>query len=142
MSVMKRLVLTAVLVLASSGVAGVTVADERLPRVAFFGFQLVNTSPQPTTPEETQRIHMLNDMFQQKLDASGRFKIVSIPAELRDKIAGAAEISNCNGCERDFALEAGADWAAECGVWVTEGSPQEISLSNTFGMRKRGFPGN
>jgi Protein of unknown function (DUF2380) len=76
MTAMKRLVLTAVLVLASGGVAGVTAADERLPRVAFFGFQLVNTSPQPTTPEETQRIHTLNDMFQQKLDASGRFKIV------------------------------------------------------------------
>jgi hypothetical protein len=112
MTAMKRLVLTAVLVLTSNGIAGATMADERLPRVAFFGFQLINTSPQPTTPEETQRIHMLNDMFQQKLDASGRFKIVSIPAELRDKIAGAAEISNCNGCERDFALEAGADWAA------------------------------
>ena len=51
MSVMKRLVLTAVLVLASSGIAGVTAADQGLPRVAFFGFQLVNTSPQPTTPE-------------------------------------------------------------------------------------------
>ena len=111
MSVMKRLVVTAVLVLASSGVAGVTAADQGLPRVAFFGFQLINTSPQLTTPEETQRIRMLNDMFQQKLDASGRFKMVSIPVELRDKIAGAAEISNCNGCERAFALEAGADWA-------------------------------
>jgi uncharacterized protein DUF2380 len=112
MAVMKRLVLTAVLVLASSGIAGVTAADQGLPRVAFFGFQLINTSPQPTTPEETQRIRMLDDMFRQKLDASGRFKVVSIPIELRDKIAGAAEISNCNGCERDFALEAGADWAA------------------------------
>ena len=112
MSVMKRLVLTAVLVLASSGIAGVTAADQGLPRVAFFGFQLVNTSPQPTTPEETRRIRVLDDMFRQKLDASGRFKVVSIPIELRDKIAGAAEISNCNGCERDFALEAGADWAA------------------------------
>ena len=112
MSVMKTLVLTAVLVLASSGIAGVTAADQGLPRVAFFGFQLINTSPQPTTPEETQRIRMLDDMFQQKLNASGRFKMVSIPVELRNKIAGAAEISNCNGCERDFALEAGADWAA------------------------------
>ena len=112
MFMMKRLALTAVLILASSGIAGVTAADQGLPRVAFFGFQLINTSPQPTTPEETQRIHMLNDMFQQKLDASGRFKMVSIPIELRDKIAGAAEMSNCNGCERDFALEAGADWAA------------------------------
>ena len=112
MFVMKRLALTAVLILASSGIAGVTAADQGLPRVAFFGFQLINTSPQPTAPEETQRIRMLDDMFQQKLDASGRFKIVSLPTELRDKIAAAAEISNCNGCERDFALEAGADWAA------------------------------
>jgi Protein of unknown function (DUF2380) len=97
----------AILVLASSGIS----ADQGLPRVAFFGFQLINTSPEPTRPEEMQRIRMLDDMFQQKLDASGRFKMVSIPTELRDKIAASAEISNCNGCERDFALEAGADWA-------------------------------
>jgi hypothetical protein len=112
MSVMKSLVLTAVLVLASSGIAGATTADQGEPRVAFFGFRLINTSLQPTAPEETQRIRMLEDMFQQKLNASGRFKTVSLPTELRDKIAAAAEISNCNGCERDFALEAGADWAA------------------------------
>jgi hypothetical protein len=109
----KALVLTVVLVLVgSSGIAGEAAADQALPRVAFFGFQLINTSPQPTTPEERQRIRMLDDMFHQKLDASGRFKLVSIPSELRDKIAAGPEISNCNGCERDFALEAGADWAA------------------------------
>ena len=62
MSVMKRLVLTAVLILASSGIAGVTAADQGRPRVAFFGFQLINTSLQPTTPEETQRVRMLDDM--------------------------------------------------------------------------------
>jgi Protein of unknown function (DUF2380) len=112
MSVMKLFVLTAVLVVASSRIAGVAAADQGRPRVAFFGFQLINTSPQPTTPEETERIRTLDDIFLQKLDASGRFKMVSIPAELRDKIAASAEISNCNGCERDFALEAGADWAA------------------------------
>jgi hypothetical protein len=109
----KGLVLTVVLVLLGpSGIAGEAAADQTLPRVAFFGFQLINTSPQPTTPEETQRIRMLDDMFRQKLDSSGRFKVVSIPSELRDKIAEGPEISNCNGCERDFALEAGADWAA------------------------------
>jgi hypothetical protein len=108
----KAFVLTLVLVfLGSSGIAG-EAANQTLPRVAFFGFQLINTSPQPTTPEETQRVRMLDDMFQQKLDASGRFKMISIPSTLRDKIAAAPEISNCNGCERDFALEAGADWAA------------------------------
>jgi Protein of unknown function (DUF2380) len=108
----KGLVVRVVLVLGSSGIAGMTAADQTLPRVAFFGFQLINTSPQPTMPDETQRIRMLDDMFQQKLDASGRFKMVSIPPEVRDKVAASAEISNCNGCERDFALEAGADWAA------------------------------
>jgi hypothetical protein len=109
----KALILTVVsIVVGSSGIAGVTEADQTLPRVAFFGFQLINTSPQPTTPDEKQRIRMLDDMFQQKLDASGRFTMVSIPSQLRDKIAAAPEISNCNGCERDFALEAGADWAA------------------------------
>jgi hypothetical protein len=108
----KGLVVTVVLVLGSGGVAKMTAADQTPPRVAFFGFQLINTSLQPTTPEETQRIRMLDDMFQQKLDASGRFKIVSVPSGLRDRIAVAPEISNCNGCERDFAVEAGADWAA------------------------------
>jgi hypothetical protein len=108
----KGLAFAVLLVLGSSSIAGTTEADQSPPRVAFFGFQLINTSPQPTTPEETQRIRMLDDMFQQKLDASGRFKIVSIPSNVRDKIDAAPEISNCNGCERDFAVEAGADWAA------------------------------
>jgi hypothetical protein len=109
----KALIWTVVsIVVSTSGVAGVTEADQTPPRVAFFGFQLINTSPQPTTPDEKQRIRMLDNMFQQKLDASGRFKMISIPSKLRDKIAAAPEISNCNGCERDFALEAGADWAA------------------------------
>jgi hypothetical protein len=46
--------------------------------------------------------------------------MVAIPVELRDKIASAAEITNCNGCERDFALEAGAD----CAAW---GTVQKVS---------------
>jgi len=107
----KRLALTVVLILGSSSSAAVA-ADRTPPSVAFFGFQLINTSPQPTTPEETKRIRMLDDMFRQKLSASGRFAIVPIPPELRDKVAVAPEINNCNGCERNFALEAGADWAA------------------------------
>jgi hypothetical protein len=112
MSVKALILMVVLVVLRSGGIAGVTEGDQTPPRVAFFGFQLINTSPQPTTSEETQRIRMLDDMFQRKLDASGRFKMMSIPSELRDKVAAAPEISNCNGCERDFAFEAGADWAA------------------------------
>jgi hypothetical protein len=108
----KASVLAAVLVLGTGGTAEVMAADQAPPRVAFFGFQLINTSLQSTTPEEEQRIRMLDDAFRQKLDASGRFKIVPIPPDLREAVAAAPEISNCNGCERDFARKAGADWAA------------------------------
>ena len=108
----KALVLTAVLVLGAGGVAEGAPAHQAPPRVAFFGFQLINTSLQSTTAEEEARIRMLDDAFRKKLDASGRFKIVPIPPDLREEVAAAPEISNCNGCERDFAIKAGADWAA------------------------------
>jgi hypothetical protein len=55
---------------------------------------------------------MLEDAFRKKLDASGRFKIVPIPSDVLQEVAAAPEISNCNGCEREFAIKAGADWAA------------------------------
>jgi Protein of unknown function (DUF2380) len=108
----KALFLTAALVLGAGGVAEGAPADQAPPRVAFFGFQLINTSLQSTTAEEEARIRMLDDAFRKKLDASGRFKIVPIPPDLREEVAAAPEISNCNGCERDFAIKAGADWAA------------------------------
>jgi hypothetical protein len=85
--------------------------DQAIPRVAFFGFQLINTSLQSTTPEEAQRIRSLDGMFQRKLTSSGRFQLIPVPPDLDDAIA-AAPIANCNGCERDFALKAGADLAA------------------------------
>jgi hypothetical protein len=86
--------------------------DQIPPRVAFFGFQLINTSLEPTTPAENERIRMLGDLLRQKLDASGQFTIVPIPPELREKLAAGPEISNCNGCQRDFARQVDADWAA------------------------------
>ena len=91
----------------------IAAADEtRVPTVAFFGFQLINTSLQPTSPAEDQRIGMLDRLFQERLDNSGRFKIVPIPPELQQKIAAGPEISGCNGCERGYAKTIGADWAA------------------------------
>ena len=52
-----------------------------VPSVAFFGFSLFNTSLEPTKPEEEARIKMIDELFRQKLDASGKFKIVPISAE-------------------------------------------------------------
>lgn len=68
---------------------------------------------------------MLDDLFRQKLDASGRFHIVAIPPELQRQIASGAEIRNCNGCERDYAVRAGADWAA----WSTVQKVSDLILN-------------
>ena len=94
------LAFVALLISCMSAVPGAPADD--IPQVAFLGFQLINTSLEPTTPAEDQRIHMLDDLLRQKLDASGRFKIVSIPPDLRQEITDGPEISNCNGCQRDW----------------------------------------
>ena len=82
------------------------------PRIAFFGFELINTSLEPTTESELHRIDMLDELFRQRLDSSGRFKIVPIPPDAQQRIAAGPDISGCNGCERDYAKSIGADWAA------------------------------
>jgi hypothetical protein len=81
-------------------------------RVAFFGFELINTSIESTRPEEVRRIHMLDESFTHKLSNSGRFEIPPIPDDLRDRIAAGPGIANCNGCQRDYAQKLDADLAA------------------------------
>jgi hypothetical protein len=93
------------------GVAIATQAAE-VPKVAFFGFQLINTSLEATTPAEDRRVKLLDETFAERLDTSGRFKIVPIPPEPQKKMAAGPEISGCNGCERDYAKTLGAEWAA------------------------------
>lgn len=83
-----------------------------VPKVAFLGFELLNTSLEPTTPSERGRIDMLDDLFRQKLDHSGRFTMVPIAPALQRQVADAPNISGCNGCERGFAKAAGGNWAA------------------------------
>ena len=104
---MKATVSAKIIALGASYTSQVIANDQSTPRVAFFGFQLINTSLQSAAPEEAQRIRSLDDTFQRKLNASGRFQLIAIPHDLDDAIA-AASIANCN----DFALKAGADLAA------------------------------
>lgn len=82
------------------------------PRVAFFGFSIINTSLEATKPEEEARLRMLENLLRERLAASGRFTIAEVSSELQQEIARGADIRDCNGCERDYAKRAGADWAA------------------------------
>ncbi|HEY6334517.1 MAG TPA: DUF3280 domain-containing protein [Alphaproteobacteria bacterium] len=101
---------TALIGLVGAGAAPAHAGD--IPSVAFFGFDLINTSLEQTTPVEVRRLEMLGDLFRDKLNASGRFKIIPIPADMQTEIQSGPAISGCNGCERGFAVRAGADWAA------------------------------
>jgi hypothetical protein len=83
-----------------------------LPRVAFFGFELINTSLEPTAEAEVERIHLLDDILREKLTSSRRFEIVDLPPDTVKEIASGPSISNCNGCQRKLAQRLGADWAA------------------------------
>jgi len=109
---MTTVVLTAGLVGGSLGFAGAAAADNGSPRVAFFGFHLINTSLEPTTAAEDRRIRELDELFREKLSASGRFTLVAIPPDMQKEITAGPEISSCNGCERDLAKRLGADRAA------------------------------
>jgi len=110
-SMRSSVILHAVLAWAvSAGIAGAEANG--IPRVAFFGFDLINSSLEPPNPLEDRRLAMLADRFREKLDASGRFKIVTIPTDVRKEIADGPAIRNCNGCQRDLARKVGADWAA------------------------------
>ena len=86
-------------------------AAER-PRLAFFGFSIINTSLEPTKSEEEARLRMLDNLLRQRLAFSGRFTIAEVSPELQQEIARGADIRDCNGCERAYAKRAGADWAA------------------------------
>jgi hypothetical protein len=100
------------MLLGLSGIAVAATEGGRVPRLAFFGFHLINTSLQPTTADEDRRITMLDDLFRQRLAASNRFAFSAIAPDMTAKIADGPEIGACNGCERDFAKGTGADWAA------------------------------
>ncbi|MBV8936565.1 MAG: DUF3280 domain-containing protein [Alphaproteobacteria bacterium] len=93
-------------------VAAIAARAMDVPKVAFFGFQLINTSLEPEGPAEAHRIAMLDELLRERLDNSGRFRLVPIPPDIAQKIAGGPEISACNGCERSYAKTVGAGWAA------------------------------
>jgi uncharacterized protein DUF2380 len=112
MSPIRMTALAVCLALSAVGVASAAPEAGGVPRVAFFGFHLINTSLEATSAAENNRLLMLDDLLREKLSASGRFDIVPIPPDVRKAVAEGPGIGKCNGCERDAATASGAQWAA------------------------------
>jgi hypothetical protein len=87
-------------------------AGDRGARVAFFGFRLINTSLEPTTAAEDARIGQLDQLFREKVEASRRYMLMTVPPEMQQEIAAGPGIDGCNGCERELARKVGAELAA------------------------------
>ncbi len=109
--------------------AGAPAAAEKL-KVAFFGFELLNTSAEPTKPEELRRLDMIGDVVTVMLSKSDRFEIVPLTDAVKEKIAKSAKITGCNGCQIDWAKELGADLTA----WGTVQKVSNLILNENLYM--------
>ncbi len=67
---------------------------------------------EPTSPAEDHRIKMLDQLLQEQLANSGRFKLVRFRPIRSSRSLPSPTSTRCNGCERDYAKNIGADWAA------------------------------
>ena len=79
------------------------------PRLALFGFHLINTSPAASTPEELARLSRLDAQLRNGLQ--DRYTLVDT-APVRGKLAGVDSIRGCNGCELQMARDLGAEQVA------------------------------
>lgn len=79
-------------------------------RVALFPFELINTSMEPTRPEETARLEAMAPLVQERLEGAG-YVLVDL-APVAAAAERAAPLKDCNGCELKLARELGAELAA------------------------------
>ncbi len=79
-------------------------------RVALLPFELINTSLEPTRPDETARLEGLNAIAGKRLGEAG-YAIVD-PAPVADQLAAISSLRGCNGCELALGRSLGADYVA------------------------------
>jgi hypothetical protein len=110
------------------GVPAAAAAPSNPPKsVALLNVEFLNDHGElePTTSAERARLALIASLFKAKLEASGRYKFVSIPAQTAAKIAAGPEIGACGGCEFDYGKELGADTAA----WIVVQKVSDLILN-------------
>ena len=80
---------------------------------------------EPTTDAERARLASIVSLFKAKLEASGQYRIVSIPADAQAKIDAGPEIGSCGGCEYGYGKQVGADYAA----WIVVQKVSDLILN-------------
>jgi hypothetical protein len=80
-------------------------------KTAFLGFRFISGAT-PMTPEEGARLIKIEDSLKTKLEASGRYSFVTVPAAMRTQIEAGQPAGECGGCEMQYANELGAGQVA------------------------------
>jgi hypothetical protein len=95
--------------------------------VALLNVQFLNDHAdlEPTTNAERVRLASVESLFKAKLEASGRYKFVSIPADAAAKIAAGPDVGACGGCEFEYGKQLGADYAA----WIVVQKVSDLILN-------------
>jgi Protein of unknown function (DUF2380) len=101
--------------------------SEPAKSVALLNVQFLNDHEdlEPTTSSERARIALIASLFKAKLEASGRYTFVSIPADAAGKIAAGPEVGACGGCEFGYGKELGADTVA----WIVIQKVSDLILN-------------
>jgi hypothetical protein len=101
--------------------------DESVKAVALVGVQFLNDHEdlEPTTAAERARLTSIGSLFKAKLEASGRYRFVSISPDASAKMAAGPRIGACGGCEFDYGKRLGAEYAA----WVVIQKVSDLILN-------------
>lgn len=118
--------LSALLFAVSGLLAPLGVRAESARTAAVFDAVFINSSPQPTTPEETARMTKFTAQLKQALDQSGRYRAIDL-APIEKAIDAVRDITDCNGCEVDLAKKAGAQVAVV--AWVQKVSNLILNMN-------------
>jgi Protein of unknown function (DUF2380) len=107
--------------------AAAAAPSEPAKSVALLNVQFLNDHEdlEPTTSAERARLALIASLFKAKLEASGRYTFLSIPADAAGKIAAGPEIGACGGCEFGYGKELGADTAA----WIVVQKVSDLILN-------------
>ena len=116
----------------SARLAAAATPPEPAKSVALLNVKFLNDHEdlEPTTGAERARLALIATLFKAKLEASGRYTFVSIPADAAAKIAAGPEFGACGGCEFGYGKEVGADIAA----WIVVQKVSDLILNINVSM--------
>ena len=119
MTILTRCLLAALLVLAP-------MAAWAAPGLAFFGFELVNTSMEPVRADEEERIAMLDRLLADEMVRRGAYDLVDM-GPVSEEVEKAGSLRGCNGCELDIGKALGAERVGLC--WVQKVSNLILNIN-------------